>query len=213
MRHFLELFPPLAILAGRAIAALATGSCAELAGDGGALRRPCRRRWPAPCCLPGLAVTRLAHPFEITYWNSLVGGFPGAREKNLPQASDYWGMSYRQGLEWLNRKRRKQRLPGGAGGRARGAPGGAAAPAAGPPAAAGHPADFSPKIAPERLAATRELARQGTVYVMFVERRDWANELMVDCLTYLQPEVVWTNEGQPVALDLPLPPAARPAAA
>ena len=33
---------------------------------------------------------------------------------------------------------------------------------------------------------------------MFVERRDWMNELMVECLTRLEPEVVWSLDGAPV---------------
>ena len=57
---------------------------------------------------------------------------------------------------------------------------------------------FSPRIAPERLALTRQAARKRPLYVMFVERRDWMNELMRDCLERLEPEVEWRLEGQPV---------------
>jgi hypothetical protein len=57
---------------------------------------------------------------------------------------------------------------------------------------------LSPRIAPERLAATRELATREPVYVMFVERRDWMNELMAECLARLEPEVVWSLDGAPV---------------
>ena len=42
------------------------------------------------------------HPFQIAYWNVLAGGTAGAYSSGLPQAGDYWGMSYRLGLEWLN---------------------------------------------------------------------------------------------------------------
>lgn len=196
VRHFLELFPPLAILAGRALAALAT-TLRERAGTASAPRRTLPAAVAGLLLVPGFAATALSHPFEITYWNSFAGGFAGAREKNLPQASDYWGMSYRLGLEWLNAHAEKEaylavpvvehavRLV--APERLR--PDITLLPVTNP---------FTPKIAPERLAGTRELARQGTVYVMFVERRDWANELMLDCLRYLQPEAVWTHEGEPV---------------
>lgn len=196
VRHFLELFPALALLAGRAFGAGASWLRTRT-GDATPFRRALPAALTGALLLPGLAATALAHPFEITYWNSLVGGFAGAREKNLPQASDYWGMSYRQGLEWLAANAEKGaylavpvvehavRL---------------VAPLRLRPDLQLLPVTrpFGPKIAPERLAATRELARQGTVYVMFVERRDWVNELMLDCLQHLQPEVVWTNEGQPV---------------
>jgi hypothetical protein len=42
------------------------------------------------------------------------------------------------------------------------------------------------------------MARSHAVYVMFVERRDWMNELMTDCLVRLQPEMVWGLKGAPV---------------
>lgn len=193
VRHFLELFPPLAILAGRAIAALVRQARERFGGA---------KQWLpigllALLLLPGLVVTVASHPFQIVYWNLFAGGFTGARAKNLPQTSDYWGMSYRLGLEWLAENAEKDaflavpvvehavRL---------------VAPLRLRPDLTLLPVTtpVSPRIAPERLAATRELARRRTVYVMFVERRDWANELMTDCLRFQQPEAVWTYEGQPV---------------
>ena len=196
VRHFLELFPPLAILAGRAVAALAA-RLGQLAQPGSALRRALPPLLIVLALVPGLTATVASHPFEVTYWSPLVGGFAGAREKNLPQASDYWGMSYRLGIDWLNEHAEKDaylavpvvehavRLVAPL----RLRPDLQLLPVTNP---------FTPKIAPERLAGTRQLASNGTVYVMFVERRDWANELMIDCLRHLQPEVVWTNEGEPV---------------
>lgn len=194
VRHFLELFPPLAILAARAIAALAEWVREKVSGSG-------RRYLPGLVAglllLPGAVVTWLSHPFEITYWNSFAGGFAGAREKNLPQVGDYWGMSYRLGFEWLNQNAEKDaylavpvvehavRLVAPT----RLRPDIQLLPVTNP---------FTPRIAPERLQGTRELAKNHPVYVMFVERRDWANELMLDCLRYQQPEAVWTYQHQPV---------------
>ncbi|MFN8391114.1 MAG: glycosyltransferase family 39 protein [Bdellovibrionota bacterium] len=53
-------------------------------------------------CLPSVVWMSANHPFEICFYNSLIGGLPGARERNLPQATDYWGSSFRSGIEWLN---------------------------------------------------------------------------------------------------------------
>lgn len=41
------------------------------------------------------------HPYEIAYFNFLVGGTKGAQKK-WPAATDYWGSSYRDGMKWLN---------------------------------------------------------------------------------------------------------------
>jgi hypothetical protein len=49
----------------------------------------------------GSALVRY-HPYESTYFNRLAGGLRGAaRTHRFPQATDYWGSSYRQGLAWL----------------------------------------------------------------------------------------------------------------
>jgi len=41
------------------------------------------------------------HPYEVVYFNFLVGGAKGA-QKIWPTATDYWGSSYRDGMKWLN---------------------------------------------------------------------------------------------------------------
>lgn len=41
------------------------------------------------------------HPYEIAYFNFIVGGLKGAQEK-WDDASDYWGSSYRDGVKWFN---------------------------------------------------------------------------------------------------------------
>jgi hypothetical protein len=42
------------------------------------------------------------YPYLHIYYNSLTGGLAGARATWLGgEASDYWGSSYRQGMEWL----------------------------------------------------------------------------------------------------------------
>lgn len=204
VRHFLELFPPLAILAAggaswlvRELVKRVRRSVQE--GEEAAIRR--RRRWEAflagVVLLPGVWTILTTHPFQICYWNALVGGHGGAYEKALPGASDYWGMSYRLGIDWLNEN----------------APPGSylAVPVIEHAVRLVAPqrlrddlkllhltTPFAPTIDPRRLAQTRALAAEAPVYVMFVDRRAWRNELMVDCLVHLEPQVVWSLDGAPV---------------
>lgn len=43
------------------------------------------------------------HPYENVYFNQLIGGLPGAREKNIPNWGNTYGSVYLQGVEWLNK--------------------------------------------------------------------------------------------------------------
>ena len=45
---------------------------------------------------------------------------------------------------------------------------------------------------------TKELARRQPVYVMFILRRDWTNQLVLDCLERLEPVRTWEVDGAPV---------------
>ncbi|MEM7028857.1 MAG: hypothetical protein AAF629_04645 [Chloroflexota bacterium] len=48
-------------------------------------------------------ITFQFHPYQHIYFNSLVGGLSGAHhEYQFPEATDYWGSSYREGIRWLN---------------------------------------------------------------------------------------------------------------
>ena len=49
-------------------------------------------------------INLLYHPYQYIYFNSLVGGSRGA-EKVFKQGevTDYWAVSYRDGIRWLNR--------------------------------------------------------------------------------------------------------------
>lgn len=42
------------------------------------------------------------HPNENVYFNVLVGGIKGAREKNIPFWGNSFGAAYRQGIVWIN---------------------------------------------------------------------------------------------------------------
>lgn len=196
VRHFLELFPAMAATAGLGLAWLVD----RLVASSSRVRRH-PRAWVAGAVvlalLPGGVAVARSHPFEIAYWNVFAGGYAGARERGLPQASDYWGSSYRLGLEWLNQHAEPGAL--------------LAVPVVEHAVRLVAPlrlrADIvllpvttplTPRIAPERLRLTREAALRRPLYVMFVDRRDWRNELMVDCLTGGRPLASWSYDGAPV---------------
>lgn len=42
------------------------------------------------------------HPNENVYFNSLIGGLPGAAKKNFPSYGNSFGNAYKQGVEWIN---------------------------------------------------------------------------------------------------------------
>ena len=43
------------------------------------------------------------NPHQYIYYNSLVGGISGAREKfGANEVTDYWAISYRKGIDWIN---------------------------------------------------------------------------------------------------------------
>lgn len=194
VRHFLELFPPMAIIAGWGVGWLGQALARRLAK-----RRPAilKASLVAAFTLPGAVAVLAVHPFHLTYWNAFAGGFSGAYRQDLPQVGDYWGASYRLGLEWLN----ENAEPGAY----------LAVPVVEHAVRlvaperlrddivllpVTHP--FSPRIEPERLQKTIEAAARKPLYVMFIERRDWLNTLMIDCLRRLEPEIVWRQDGEPV---------------
>ena len=43
------------------------------------------------------------YPYQYIYYNSLVKGLAGAEKVfGIDEATDYWSVSYRQGMNWLN---------------------------------------------------------------------------------------------------------------
>lgn len=189
VRHFLEIFPPLAALAGIAAVEWTQRLTASRSLRAAVLSVP----------IASVAWATIAtHPFETVYWNAFIGGYSGAREREIPQAGDYWGVSYRHGLGWMNRYA--------------------------PPNSvlvvtiAGHtvrmvaPVRLRPDIRvvepprvsvadalrwPERYGA---IAAKRPVYVMFVLREEWRTPLDVDAETRLVPEAAWVRDGAPVLL-------------
>ncbi len=200
VRHFLELFPPMA--------AIGAYGLATVAGRVATPRDPQIRSQHHRALfvklalvllftLPGAVQVFKTHPFQLAYWSSLAGGYPGARASDQPQASDYWGLSYRLGMRWLNENAERDAL--------------LAVPVVEHAVRLVAPqrlrsdiqllpitTPFSPHIQPERLRRTLELSLERPLYVMFVERRDWMNPLMVDCLRRLKPVKEWRLEGDPI---------------
>jgi hypothetical protein len=91
-RHFLFFFPPLAALAGIALADVL-----------GPASRPVWLRALAGAALALLALRVTVdmvklHPYEYVYFNRSFGGLRRAVDR---YETDYWGASYKEGLEWL----------------------------------------------------------------------------------------------------------------
>lgn len=166
VRHFLELFPALAVLAGIAFA-----------------------RIPRPAiAVPALAIVMAfplvrSHPFETAYWNAISG--------ESAEMGDYWAVSYRKGMEWLNAHAERDAF--------------LAVPIAEHTVALPAPGRLRPDIRllryapptrptqkPERLALLRSMAATRPVYVMSVLRENWANET-TRYVTTLPPAAEWRS--------------------
>ena len=197
VRHLLEIFPPMAAVAGAGVAWAGKGLAERLARVSTASPRLLRVAFLVLALVPGTRAVLASHPHQLAYWNIFVGGYAGAWQKSLPQAGDYWALSYRLGIEWLNENAPEGSL--------------LVVPVAehtvrlvAPewlrgdilPLSVSTP--FSRRIDPERLRFAREAGLSRPVYVMFVDRRDWINEIMVDCMVNLEPEVTFDYDGVPV---------------
>ncbi|MDR3575534.1 MAG: glycosyltransferase family 39 protein [Anaerolineaceae bacterium] len=99
IRHFLEFLPAAMLLAGYGAAALI-----KWISRG-------RPRWKLALSLMVLLLVGMNtanilanyYPYEYIYYNSLIGGLPGARQAFGPsEVTDYWASSYRQGLQWID---------------------------------------------------------------------------------------------------------------
>jgi hypothetical protein len=179
IRHFYEFLPAAAL-----IAALGGATLVRLAAE--------RRRFVAALALVAVTALNMAeaivryHPFETAYFNRLVGGLPGAARR-FPEATDYWGSSYRQGMEWLNRNAEPQSalyVP------------------VHPHIVAllsGHwlrhdlrfteTPDFEPALASGR-----------PVYVMFVTRTEFYDEIARECVRERRPAYQIVVDGHPILL-------------
>ena len=198
VRHFLELFPPLAILGGVAASRLAAWVRGAPAAAT-AMRRAASAVLLALLLTPSLAAIARVHPFELAYWNELAGGLGGARAKRLAQAGDYWVTSYRTGLDWLNAHAPRDTA--------------LAVPLAQHTVDIAAPVRLrsdivlidllrptSPQVRSEWSGILTHLSKEMPIYVMFALRDDWPNDLTRDCQTRLRPLARWEVDGEPVLL-------------
>jgi hypothetical protein len=179
VRHFLELFPPLAALAGGALLKLERRVALVAA---------------AIAIVPGVAGIVHMHPFEDAYWNMLIGGVRGAR--NLPQSGEYWATSYRQGIDWLN-----QNAPPHS---ALAVPIAEQTVAIVAPLRLRKDIElvrYAPAVPPydpERLPHRAARAQRQPVFVMFIRRDENGNELTRACIGRLKPVAQWSRDGVPL---------------
>lgn len=95
MRHWLEFLPAFSLLAGSGAQFLFQ----ELFHM---VRKPYRIGVSILVFAFPLYGNILYHPYQLTYFNPIIGGLAGARTANCCEAIDYWGSSYRKGISWLN---------------------------------------------------------------------------------------------------------------
>jgi hypothetical protein len=194
VRHFLEIMPPLAIVAALGAAELARVVNARV--NRTAVVNFAAVAIPIAFCASSLFAS---HPFETAYWNAFAGGLRGAQQRGFAQSSDYWAASYRLGLDWLNENAPRDSL--------------LVVPIAGHTVQlvapvrlrpdiklVGYPRSGGVEAARQRMDAMRFLASKRPLYVMFVPRRDWSTELDRDCEARLRPAAAWTLDDAPVLL-------------
>jgi 4-amino-4-deoxy-L-arabinose transferase-like glycosyltransferase len=99
IRHYLEFVPAAALIAGYGLAQ--------------SIRWVVNKKWLPEWIANVLAITLIAvnlfqvyyvyQPYLHLYYNLFTGGLSGARDRFLGrEATDYWAVSYRPGMEWLN---------------------------------------------------------------------------------------------------------------
>ncbi|MEA2488296.1 MAG: hypothetical protein QOH21_88, partial [Acidobacteriota bacterium] len=179
VRHFLELFPPLVMIAAIGSVELARRFISSSAVRAAVLA--------VPIVLTANATVQV-HPFELVYWNALIGGYSGARAAGIPQASDYWATSYRQGMRWINTNAPPNTL--------------LVVTVSPHTVAMAAPLRLRPDIGVATLSAERayRMAATRPVFVMFVPREEWRTPLDRTLERTQTPTASWERDGAPVLL-------------
>ncbi len=178
VRHFLELFPPIALVAALALERLRPRVALAIA---------------LIAVVPGVAGIVRMHPFEDAYWNMFAGGLRGAASRHIPQWGEYWGTSYRQGIDWLNHNAPPHSA--------------IAVPIAGQtvelvaPFRLRHDLElvrYEPDLPPhdhERLQHLVARSKRQPLFIMFITREEMANEVTRFAESQLQPVAEWSRDG------------------
>jgi hypothetical protein len=179
VRHFLELFPPLVMMAAIGAVELAQRFVRSAAVRATVLA--------VPVVLTAVALV-VVHPFELVYWNVLGGGYAAARAANRPQASDYWATSYRQGMRWINRNAPSNTL--------------LVVTVSPHTVAMAAPLRLRRDIGVASVSRERaeRFAQTRPVYVMFVPREEWRTPLDRELERTAKPVAMWERDGAPVLL-------------
>ena len=114
IRHWIEYLVPLSILSGLGfslivssissiIKTLPVGNSAQIYSE-----RLFAISLLAFVSHPTITWNIANNPYQIAYFNSLIGGLSGAQNYKflgvqIEDTTDYWASSYRKGLEWLNK--------------------------------------------------------------------------------------------------------------
>ena len=69
---------------------------------------------------------------------------------------------------------------------------------------------WSPRIDTNALAALHQISAQRPVFVMFIFRREWANELVYESLKHFPEVQVWRVDGAPALAIFRMVPAPEP---
>ncbi len=102
VRHFLEAFGAIAWLSGIGANDILIRMTGRLPRAGRPLTHPLAVMMVCGLLLvPGTTAIARHHPYPQIYYNQLVGGTAGAADLfDL----DYWGFSWKSGMEWVNRE-------------------------------------------------------------------------------------------------------------
>jgi len=172
IRHFLEFVPGAALIAG-----IGAAYVVKLLG-----KQNIRRTISIAVIIillvtinTGLIIKKFG-TYQYIYFNSIYGGLPGGKRIFGPdEATDYWGSSYREGMKWLNENAEndaKLYVP-----------------------VAGHIVNLVESIWLRddiqmiNLEEYNEIVGLGKpVYIMFITRPSFYDQIVDDCLLTLHPE-------------------------
>lgn len=172
IRHFLDILPPLCILAGIG----ATGTYNILTKKLANYKNFCFILMIFLIFIPTFVAIMKLHPYESSYYNSFVGGVSGA-DKNFE--IEYWGGPYKASTEWLNKHAENESIIS--------------------VGIASHIPKYYARPDLEFSSINKVYDIKNVDYVMFINRKGFYNEGVSYCLENLNPIHVVTADGAPLA--------------